>query len=173
MNGSPIHRRRPLPAGPARGRLLVAEAVIDATGDALRDFAGDDGAHEGIVLWLGRTADEDTLILSASLPPAEHTWGSVRIGHAAVAIAARAARRQGLVVAAQVHSHPGADTRHSDGDDEMILLPYEGMFSLVVGRYGHGPVLAAEGAGLHQYQSGRWVLITDPEAMIAVPVLTG
>jgi len=48
----------------------------------------------------------------------------------------RAARRLGLAVMAQVHSHPGADTRHSDGDDELIVLPREGMFSLVIGRYG-------------------------------------
>ncbi len=50
----------------------------------------------------------------------------------------RAARRLGLAVMAQVHSHPGADTRHSDGDDELIVLPREGMFSLVIGRYGEG-----------------------------------
>jgi len=29
----------------------------------------------------------------------------------------------------QVHSHPGSDTRHSDGDDELVLLPFEGMLS--------------------------------------------
>ena len=29
-------------------------------------------------------------------------------------------------------SHPGRDTRHSEGDDTLIIMPYEGMFSLVV-----------------------------------------
>ena len=55
--------------------------------------------------------------------------------------ASRAARALGLSVVAQVHTHPGRDTRHSDGDDDLVLMPYEGMFSLVVGEYGHGSLL--------------------------------
>jgi hypothetical protein len=69
-----------------------------------------------------------------------------------------------------VHSHPGNDTRHSDGDDELILLPYQGMFSLVVGDYGHGRLPQAQGSGLHQFQDGRWVRVTD-DALIVVPAL--
>jgi hypothetical protein len=167
----PVHRLRPLLTGPSRGRLLIASAVIEVTTSALQKSAGDDGRHEGIVLWLGRAAAAaDTLIVSATVPESEHTRGSVHIGHAAVARASRAARRLGLVVAAQVHSHPGSDTRHSDGDDEMILLPYEGMFSLVVASYGDGPAHASDGAGLHQYQDGQWVQVDNPAtAMVVVP----
>jgi hypothetical protein len=69
-----------------------------------------------------------------------------------------------------VHSHPGNDTRHSDGDDQLILMPYQGMFSLVVGDYGHGGHLQAESFGLHQFQEGRWVHVTN-DALIVVPAL--
>src|SRR5881396_4059505 len=82
----------------------------------------------------------------------------------------RAARRLGLAVMAQVHSHPGADTRHSDGDDELIVLPREGMFSLVIGRYGEGPADPRHGAGLHQFQDGHWVRVIPADAaFISVP----
>jgi hypothetical protein len=41
------------------------------------------------------------------------------------------------------------------------LMPYDGMFSLVVAQYGDGALHPAQGAGLHQFQDGRWVFI-DP-----------
>jgi proteasome lid subunit RPN8/RPN11 len=89
---------------------------------------------------------------------------------AALGAASRLARARRLSVVAQVHSHPGADTRHSDGDDHLIVMPFEGMFSLVVGRYGHGGIEPASGAGLHQFQDGRWVEVTNSEhAFITVP----
>jgi hypothetical protein len=71
-----------------------------------------------------------------------------------------------------VHSHPGQDTRHSEGDDKLILMPYEGMFSLVVADYGHGSLLPNEGAGLHQYQSGRWLQVTN-HCLHVVPATVG
>jgi hypothetical protein len=169
---TPVHRRKPLPRAAGRGRLVVAEVVADQTLDALRRFRGDDGRHEGIVLWSGRRSDEDTIVCSAIVPEAGHTWGSVRIGRAAVGKAARAARRLGMVIASQVHSHPGTDTRHSDGDDDMILLPFEGMFSLVIASYGDGSIRPREGAGLHQFQDGRWVAVDDAdEVMVVAPAL--
>jgi proteasome lid subunit RPN8/RPN11 len=83
---------------------------------------------------------------------------------------AEKARSYRLAVIAQVHSHPGGDTRHSDGDDDLIFMPFEGMFSLVVASYGNGQVEPRAGAGLHQFQDGRWVAIERTEqSMIIVP----
>ena len=78
------------------------------------------------------------------------------------------------MLVAQVHSHPGSDTRHSDGDDRLILMPHEGMFSLVVGSYGDGGIALSDGAGLHQYQDRRWVFVSTAgsNALIIVPELT-
>jgi hypothetical protein len=77
----------------------------------------------------------------------------------------------GLVFVAQVHSHPGTDTRHSDGDDELVLMPHEGLFSLVIGGYGTGHIHPRKGAGLHQYQDDRWVQILPGPAdpLLIVP----
>jgi len=104
-------RLTPLPKASARGRLIVAAEVAERTNEELTLFSGEDGRHEGLVLWLGRRVDEDTLIAALAAPEVEHTWGSVRIDHHAVGTTSKAARRAGLSILAQVHSHPGSDTR--------------------------------------------------------------
>jgi proteasome lid subunit RPN8/RPN11 len=165
-------RRTLLPTGPATGRLIVAEHVVPATRAALQASSGGHRSHEGLVFWLGRNVGADTLVLAVAVPPTEHRVDGVFVAEPAVLATTRAARTVGLGLVAQVHSHPGDDTRHSDGDDQLILMPYEGMFSLVVADYGHGSVLPAEGAGLHQFQNGRWVQITDiKDAFTVVPAL--
>lgn len=168
----PSARRFPLPEAPARGRIIVAEPVAQATATALRGFCGPDGRHEGIVFWAGRRESPDQLIAAAVVPAAVHGVGFVHVPAGAVGAAAAKARSARLAVLAQVHSHPGLFTDHSDGDDRMVLLPYEGMFSIVVARYGDGGVTHREGAGLHQYQDGRWVKVSDAEhALIVAPAV--
>ncbi len=93
------------------------------------------------------------------------------VGERAVARTSRSARAAGLGLVAQVHSHPGHDTRHSDGDDQLVLMPFEGMFSLVVADYGQGGLLPEHGAGLHQFQQGRWVYIDEGALTVASPVV--
>ena len=104
------------------------------------------------------------------MPPTDHQAASVFVHEVAVLATSQAAHSVGLGLVAQVHSHPGNDTRHSDGDDELILMPYEGMFSLVANDYGHGSLHPSDGAGLHQFQSGQWVQITN-DALTVVPSL--
>lgn len=162
---SPVHRIRPLPEATALGRLIIAEPVLDHTTEALRRSKGPDGHHEGVVLWLGRTIGMTTIVLSSIVPECDHGWGHVRMSAHQVSRATRTARACGLGIVAQVHSHPGDDVRHSDGDDELVLMPFESMYSVVVGRYGEAPVLDG---GVHQYQRGRWHRITDAAATTVV-----
>lgn len=167
-----VYRRTPLPAGPATGRLLVAEQVLAPTCAALQASSGHHRNHEGLVFWLGRTIGADTVVAAVAVPPTDHRPDGVFVGEAAVAATTRAARGAGLGLVGQVHSHPGHDTRHSDGDDQLILMPFEGMFSLVVADYGHGSLLPEQGAGLHQHQNGRWVQITT-DSMTVIPAAIG
>lgn len=165
-----IYRLTPLPRGPARGRLLVAEQVIGSTLAMLRSFAGARGeSHEGLVYWAGRCIGLDCYVLSAIRPECHHEPLRVFADELQMGAVARAARSMRLGVVAQVHSHPGDDTRHSDGDDRMIFMPFEGMFSIVVGQYGRGSLALGEGVGVHQFQSGVWTQIpADEESMIVV-----
>jgi hypothetical protein len=167
-----VHRMTPLPSGPATGNLFVAEHVLAPTQAALQASSADHQPHEGLVLWLGNTDAGSTTVLACAAPLKLSGSGGVHITQRAVGRVARSARQYGLGVVAQVHSHPGTDTRHSDGDDKLILMPFEGMFSLVVARYGQGAVDPRKGAGLHQHQDGRWVEV-PPETFRVVPALIG
>jgi proteasome lid subunit RPN8/RPN11 len=165
-----LHRTRPLPRRPAVGKLLVPESVLTQTRTLLRAAGTRHAPHEGLVWWLGRHIDGDTIVLACHAPACTSGRQFVRADAAATGAAARAARALRLGVVAQVHSHPGSDTRHSDGDDDLILMPYEGMFSLVVANYGNRSLLPQEGAGLHQLQNGQWIQ-TDPTepALLVIP----
>lgn len=152
------------------GRLIVAESILDRTASLLREAGDRRPAHEGLVWWLGRHDGRDTMVLGCHRPACRSGPQSVIADEASVGRAARCARAVGLGVVAQVHSHPGADTRHSDGDDDLVLMPFDGMFSLVVADYGRGSLRPEEGGGLHQRQSEQWVLIRQDEpALIVVP----
>ncbi|MEX2672844.1 MAG: Mov34/MPN/PAD-1 family protein [Phycisphaeraceae bacterium] len=169
----PLLRTKPLPVAQARGRLIVPKSVTSSTRTVLQDFHGPDGRHEGLVYWLGRRLEPDILVVGAVIPACEHGPHRVMASAAAVGAVARAARARGLGVVAQVHSHGGDDTRHSDGDDVLVLMPVEGMFSLVVGRYGEGGITPQDGVGVHQYQDGRWVQIPpdSADALVIVPTM--
>jgi proteasome lid subunit RPN8/RPN11 len=166
-----VRRTTPLPTGPATGRLIIADQVVGPTLAELR--ATHDGLrHEALVLWAGRTVGSTSLVTSVIVPRTDHGPGHVMLDETSVSDAARLARRAQLGVIAQVHSHPGSDTRHSDGDDRLVLMPFEGMFSLVVARYGQSGLTRSEGAGLHQFQHGHWVYTTDDALIVAPPVLS-
>ena len=154
-----VHRLKPLPTAMATCSLTVTSAVADRTLELLRQARYDDGPHEAMVWWLGKPTSGGTLILACHQPATSHGRDFVFADEAATGVASRLGRQHRLGVLAQVHSHPGDDTRHSDGDDDVVLMPYEGMFSLVVSRYGSGSLLPEEGAGLHQFQDSRWVLV--------------
>ena len=105
------------------------------------------------------------------MPAAEHSPGRVMVSREEIGRTQRAARANKLGVLCQVHSHPGGDARHSDGDDELVLLPFEGMLSVVAPRFGVY-FQALTGLCVNQYQDGAWVLCS-PESvarqLIVVP----
>lgn len=164
-----LHRLTPQRVGPARGRLIVSDKVLEVTQRSLR-FESDLGSREAMAWWLGRVVGSDSVVLSVVQPRTEATGQSVMASEAECGRWARVARRFGLGIVAQLHTHPGSDTRHSDGDDQLTLMPFEGMFSIVVADYGRGDLTASSGRSVHQFQDGRWVLISpDADVMVAVP----
>lgn len=163
-----VHRATDLPSGPGIGHLVVPASILRQTEELLRQAGSRKPAHEGMVWWVGRVIGQDTLVLSVVAPGVDSGPQHVVADELAVQQVMRAARRVRLGVVAQAHSHPGHDTRHSDGDDELILMPFHGMFSVVVARYGAGGMLPTQGASIHQFQHGRWVLLDDAETVLVV-----
>lgn len=165
-----VHRRSPLPTSTARGRLVVSRAVVERTIGHLFHQGSGKIRHEGLVWWLGRRVGDDTYVISCIAPSVDSGPQHVFADEAAVGSAAAVARRHRLGIVAQVHSHPGSDTRHSDGDDTLILMPFETMFSIVIADYGSAAIDLSRGVGIHQYQDDRWVWVTDgDQALIVVP----
>ncbi len=169
-----VHRTKLLPRRAAIGRLVVTDAVVRRSSELLRIAGARTPSHEGLVWWMGREVDGDTLVLACHQPRCRSGPQFVQADEAAAGAAGRVARAQRLGIVAQVHSHPGRDTRHSDGDDDLVFMPYHGMFSLVVSEYGEGSLLPEHGAGLHQFQNGQWSEIHQREpAMIVVSAEVG
>lgn len=164
-----VHRRTPLPKAGARGHVVVPIVVASRTMALIGERGGNVG-NEALVWWLGRQVGDDTIVVASVAPAVDSGPQHVFADEAAVGDAASLARGHRLGIVAQVHSHPGGDTRHSDGDDILVLMPFEGMFSVVVANYGSKGITPLGDAGLHQFQDGRWVWVTDPaRAMVFVP----
>lgn len=163
---TPVYRTRPLPTGPLQGRYLVHEGLVPASAAVLRRFArrgSREGGHEGLVFWAGVESPPWTVLTTVVVPKQENSPQRVHVTDDAYGKAVEAASRAGVAVLAQVHSHPGGDSRHSDGDDDLVILPFEGMLSIVVPRF------ASDwddlfGASVHQYRAGSWTLC-DPESV--------
>ena len=149
---------RTLPRGELRGEFAIAEGAVLAIERILPSFRGPDGDHEGIVFLLGRELEALTLLTTALAPDADHGPGHVICEPNAVAAAQRAGRDSGLALLAQLHSHPTDWIEHSEGDDELVLMPFEGMLSIVAPWYGRVGLQPLHGLGVHQFQNGRWVL---------------
>jgi len=97
------------------------------------------------------------MITTIVAPAATTTPGSVHCSEAQMLAVTRAGRAHGLIVIAQVHSHPGSSAIHSVGDDTMVFLPREGLLSIVVPHYAHRGARPISTLGVHQFQGGRWV----------------
>lgn len=116
-----------------------------------------DGGHEGICFWAGVEGPETTTLEAVIVPVARHGPDGVFVSEVEFANAAAQAHSMGLGILAQVHSHPGANTRHSDGDDELVVMPFENMLSVVAPFYGQ-TVESIRDFSVHQFQDHRWVL---------------
>lgn len=146
-----------LPVRPLRGRYAITEHAIDQAERLLPTYRGPDGNHEGILFFAGRELGDLTLYTTVIAPNADHGPHRVHCDEHAVLEVAQEARRRGLGLLAQLHSHPSAWTEHSSGDDHMTLMPFEGMLSLVAPHYGLQSLRPLHTLGIHQFQDGRWV----------------
>lgn len=155
-----VIRTRPLPRRSLRGRYWIAHDLISETRRALSSFyeAGrPDGGHEGICFWAGLERSDATTFEVVIVPVARHGPHGVFVSAMDFGNAADSAHRMGLGILAQVHSHPRVDTRHSDGDDDLVVMPFERMLSLVAPFYGR-TVRSISDFSVHQFQNHRWAL---------------
>lgn len=109
--------------------LLVDRATLRSTLDALQP-AGREG-RESVALWLGEPHPDVVRVVRAHIPAQFATDDMFRIPRTSIAALLDLVGRTGLVVAAQVHTHP-ADAFHSPADDHWAIVRHLGAISIVL-----------------------------------------
>ena len=161
------------PVGPTG--LLGADKFRVPRAEALRtvEHLRDRGRHgvEGVVLWAGVLQDGAFNVRRAVVP--EQTAHRSPSGLMYVVEGDELLRvnqalyRDGLVLGAQVHSHP-SDAYHSDLDDAHAIVTVVGGLSVVVPDFGRGPIRPAAWAVYRLASDGRWVDVGAPGPLVLI-----
>ncbi len=143
--------------------FVVPMALVDQTLEPLR-AAGREG-WEAFVLWGGRLdPDGERLEFVSAYFPEQTTTRSeegllVLVDGEALFRVNRAFYKQGLILSAQVHSHP-TDAYHSETDDAYPLMTLVGGLSAVVPDFGNGGREALSGWAWYRLVGpGQWIPI--------------
>jgi proteasome lid subunit RPN8/RPN11 len=112
--------------------VLCPKAAVEQTLVHLRD-AGT-RLQECVVLWLGKREGETIQIMRCYRPLQRAKTDQFHIPPEGMTALQAVMRSERLMVAAQVHSHPGL-AFHSEADDAWAIVRHEGALSLVVPRF--------------------------------------
>ncbi|MBI5021130.1 MAG: Mov34/MPN/PAD-1 family protein [Ignavibacteriales bacterium] len=134
--------------------MRINEAVIKQSIDSFLKFGLSDKPHEGIVYWAGKRDPKGVIVIRCLTPNAKTAWGSFQTSAQANAEIIKILCKEHLELIGQVHTHPGKFVGHSDGDDQLALMPYEGFLSIVVPQYARGGMLPLTKCGVHVFENG-------------------
>lgn len=71
-----------------------------------------------------------------------------------------------LDVVADVHTHPGADTRQSPLDQRHPMIPIDGHVALIVPHFADTSRWQLDGVGVHEYQAAGWQQHAAPQSRV-------
>ncbi len=131
---------------------LVPQRIVDQTFDFFRRCGG--GRHECQVLWTSSWNSPESIVEAVHPAHRAHVGGFVVEDSWITSFWLKLAAA-GTGIRVQVHTHPGA-AFHSPTDDEYPIIHTPGFLSLVIPRFGLGPVGFA-GAFLTEIGTdGQW-----------------
>jgi hypothetical protein len=134
--------------------LTLTDEVLPATFRSLR--ACGDGRRECVVYWTG-PVDQPQAVDGVVQPGHDAGWGWYEVDTHWLAEFFLELRRQRRTIRAQVHTHPGRRTAHSDTDDGFAAAPSTGMVSIVLPGFATGPV-GLDGATIYELDArGDWI----------------
>lgn len=109
------------------------------------------------------------IVTTVSVPYAVQSVGHFTVSAEEMSRAGAHLRRHGLVRLAQVHTHPGHDTRHSPTDDESAYSRKAGAVSIVLPWNAAGDPSVTDGT-VHVHNGHGWHRLSqaDAEAFIRV-----
>lgn len=142
-------------------KIVIPRSVVAASLTHLKS----DGAHsrEGVVLWLGRREGAGVAIERVLRPDQEARSDVFRIPAPSMAKIMSQLRTEGLMIGAQVHTHP-QDAFHSAADDAWAIVRHVGALSLVLPRFALRTTLESffdDAATYVMVPDGSWRAVTD------------
>ncbi|WP_168708848.1 Mov34/MPN/PAD-1 family protein [Metallibacterium scheffleri] len=75
-------------------------------------------------------------------------------------------RARQLDVVADVHTHPGPDTRQSTLDRRHPMVPVDGHIALIVPNFAHTTRWRLDGVGVHEYLENGWRSHVTPQDLL-------
>lgn len=143
--------------------IYLSIEVLHRTVNLLRSYRDKKGNHEGIVYWTGITTDKFWFITTCIAPKAVTSRGSFSTDIKANADVISFINKYGLHLLAQVHSHPGKNVNHSNGDDKNAFMPYDGFLSIIVPEYSVKGMRPLSICGIHRFTKGRFKRLSYEE----------
>ena len=121
-----------------------------------------------------RTGDSTSLgpgiVTTVSVPYAVQSAGHFTVSAEEMSRAGAHLRRHGLVRLAQVHTHPGHDTRHSPTDDKTAYSRKAGAVSIVLPWQAAGDPPPTDGT-VHVHDGHRWRQLSQVDAETFIRVI--
>lgn len=109
--------------------LVVPTGVVAASLDILKEAGRE--RRECVVLWLGRSEATQISVIDAYTPEQIAAEDFFQLPRSSIAALFDVLRSRGLMVAAQVHTHP-ARAFHSSADDQWAIVRHVDALSLVL-----------------------------------------
>ncbi|GGR30314.1 hypothetical protein GCM10008957_46390 [Deinococcus ruber] len=143
----------------AGGPLFVPRNLLQETFEAFVPYwrAG----VETAAFWAGPDSEHLRTLTTLVLPTLFQTPGNYQVQPGSQQRLAHELREQGLIVHAQVHTHPSRWVGHSPTDDAQAYTTAEGGLSLVWPEYGRPMEQDLAAVGFHVRRGGRWVPLKD------------
>jgi proteasome lid subunit RPN8/RPN11 len=141
---------QPRPSPPVR--LIISHASLAATQEALRNESASE--REALVLWAGRTVDSDLAVVCHLIVPACVASEDVLVvPHGERVDVSQFVRAQGLLVFADLHTHPQAAFL-SLADRARPFSVRRGFYALVVPDFARREPL--DGWRMYEETGGEW-----------------
>lgn len=103
------------------------------------------------------------VVTTVTVPHAQQYADHFTVSAEEMSRAGQHLRTHGLARLAQVHTHPGSDTRHSPYDDKHAYSRKAGAISIVLPWHAHGDPLPT-GGSVHLHDGERWHGLSPDDA---------
>ncbi len=143
--------------------IIIPKRIIEETQKGLLSFSKGDEHYEGVVYWAGKEEKGSLIVSRVVVPRAAATPVSFRVEALENAGIIASLQKEGLLLIAQVHTHPSLDVGNRPAEEEMGFFPYEGLLSLVVPGYGLDGLLPLTDSGVYLYHEGGFLRLSDEQ----------